>query len=73
MRIGRRRIRSTQTSAVSVKRMNGRNRIVVRAATSNAVDSSTITATPVAARAERAERFGVAHIEDVRGVVVGEV
>jgi hypothetical protein len=45
MSIVRRRIRSTQTPAGSVKRMNGRNRIVVRAATSKADDSSTITAT----------------------------
>src|SRR3990172_8929618 len=45
MRMGLRRIRSTHTPAGSVNRMNGRNAIVPRAATSNGVDSSTITAT----------------------------
>src|SRR5512145_1542784 len=45
MRIGRRGWRSTQTPAGSVKRMNGRNRTVPRAATSNALASSTRIAT----------------------------
>jgi hypothetical protein len=45
MRIGRRGRRSTQTPAGSVKSMKGRNRTTPSAATSNAVASSTSSAT----------------------------
>ena len=51
-RIGRRRSRSTQTPAGSVKRRNGRNSIVPRSATWNALASSTMMAAIGSASAE---------------------
>ena len=70
IRIGLRGRRSTQTPAGSVKRMNGRNSTVVRAATSNALASRTRIATSgkrelADLRAELADRLGRPQLQEV--------